>query len=247
MVSIRQQIAAAYYSMVEKARESILENMKRVRNSQQAGWSMPITWIILFLVLGVALFFGWKVLLYAAGVVVLITIAVYIHDRRKRSHSEEKAYEKGQAEGDTAFVSPRSNSSTREMGDIPVSDGYALRVHFRDTENFSAAVIYCCQIEGATLEEQIGTAVGRLVPAGAESNAHWRVNLFVTTKRMEAAQVEGKWTRVVKDVRSIPPRLSNEIAVTLVKEGLVAEPYIVWTADYTPLGEVSAGTILDDD
>lgn len=223
--------------------------MKLVGNSKQAGWSLPITWIILlFLILGVAFFFGWKALLYAVGVVVLITIAVYFYDLLKDFYSETKAYETGRAEAVPAFLSRRTNRSTIEMRDIPVSNGYVLRVRYRDTENFTAAVIHIRQIEGATLQEQIGTAVGTLVPAGAEFNAHWRVDLFVTTKRIEVAEVEGKWTRVVKDVRSIPPRLSKDIAVALQSEGLMAKPYIVWTADYTPLvGEVSEGAIHDVD
>ena len=54
--------------------------MNVVSHSRQAGWSLPLTWILLFLVVGLVHFFGWTSLLYVAGAGVLLGVAVSLFD-----------------------------------------------------------------------------------------------------------------------------------------------------------------------
>ena len=47
-----------------------------VSHSRQAGWNLPLTWILLLLVSGLVIFFGWTSLIYVAGAGVLLGVAV---------------------------------------------------------------------------------------------------------------------------------------------------------------------------
>ena len=53
---------------------------KKQLSRNQQGWSLPITWILLAVILVLIYFFGWKVLLYAIALFVFITLATMIHD-----------------------------------------------------------------------------------------------------------------------------------------------------------------------
>jgi len=55
--------------------------MTVVSHSRQTGWSLPLTWILLILVIGLVSFFGWMSLLYVAGAGILLGGAVSLFGR----------------------------------------------------------------------------------------------------------------------------------------------------------------------
>lgn len=54
--------------------------MKNTFLKSEAGWSLPLTWILLIVIILLTYFFGWQVLLVGAGLFVLITLGVYIYN-----------------------------------------------------------------------------------------------------------------------------------------------------------------------
>jgi len=50
-------------------------------NNNQAGWSLPIIWILLIVIGVLIYFFGWIVIIFVLATAGLITLGTYIHDK----------------------------------------------------------------------------------------------------------------------------------------------------------------------
>lgn len=51
-----------------------------VKNNQ-AGWSLPIIWILLIIIGVLVYFFGWIVIVFVLAAAGLITLGTYIYDK----------------------------------------------------------------------------------------------------------------------------------------------------------------------
>lgn len=63
----------------------MLLNAGVIRN--EAGWSLPLTWIILIIIGVLTYFLGWIVILFVLAACGSITLGTYIHDKIKDSPS----------------------------------------------------------------------------------------------------------------------------------------------------------------
>lgn len=54
--------------------------MPASRFKSEEGWTLPYTWILLVIIIGLVYFFGWQVLLGVAALFALITLGVFIFD-----------------------------------------------------------------------------------------------------------------------------------------------------------------------